>query len=126
MPTFGSFSLVLTIVFKTIGYDNTQNKKTASYTNGLLFRYTIYDLVANVVHDGPPTPGAGTHRIFVLQRGTGKWFEMQDLHVNEVLPQMIPLSESLIQVRLSLNFLILIYLTRQCVGDGWRTELNSS
>ncbi|EUB62340.1 U4/U6.U5 tri-snRNP-associated protein 2 [Echinococcus granulosus] len=61
-------------------------------------KYTIYDLVANVVHDGPPTPGAGTHRIFVLQRGTGKWFEMQDLHVNEVLPQMIPLSESLIQV----------------------------
>uniref|UniRef100_A0A5K3F6Y6 ubiquitinyl hydrolase 1 n=1 Tax=Mesocestoides corti TaxID=53468 RepID=A0A5K3F6Y6_MESCO len=61
-------------------------------------KYTIYDLVANVVHDGPPTPGAGTHRIFVLQRGTGKWFEMQDLHVSEVLPQMIPLSESLIQV----------------------------
>uniref|UniRef100_A0A0R3T3N7 USP domain-containing protein n=1 Tax=Rodentolepis nana TaxID=102285 RepID=A0A0R3T3N7_RODNA len=49
-------------------------------------------LVANVVHDGPATPGAGTHRIFVLQRGTGKWFEMQDLHVQEILPQMIPLS----------------------------------
>nr|CDS26550.1 u4:u6.u5 tri snrnp associated protein 2 [Hymenolepis microstoma] len=61
-------------------------------------KYTIYDLVANVVHDGPATPGAGTHRIFVLQRGTGKWFEMQDLHVQEILPQMIPLSESLIQV----------------------------
>ncbi|VDO01711.1 unnamed protein product [Rodentolepis nana] len=63
-------------------------------------KYTIYDLVANVVHDGPATPGAGTHRIFVLQRGTGKWFEMQDLHVQEILPQMIPLSESLIQVTL--------------------------
>ncbi|KAM3174204.1 U4/U6.U5 tri-snRNP-associated protein 2 [Hymenolepis weldensis] len=61
-------------------------------------KHTIYDLVANVVHDGPATPGAGTHRIFVLQRGTDKWFEMQDLHVQEVLPQMIPLSESLIQV----------------------------
>lgn len=82
----------------------------------MFFRYTIYDLVANVVHDGPATPGAGTHRIFVLQRGTGKWFEMQDLHVKEVLPQMIPLSESLIQVRLgddctldqliSLNFIV--------------------
>ncbi|VDL57574.1 unnamed protein product [Hymenolepis diminuta] len=63
-------------------------------------KHTIYDLVANVVHDGPATPGAGTHRIFVLQRGTDKWFEMQDLHVQEVLPQMIPLSESLIQVGL--------------------------
>lgn len=69
------------------------------------FRHTIYDLVANVVHDGPATPGAGTHRIFVLQRGTDKWFEMQDLHVQEVLPQMIPLSESLIQVGL-ISFLI--------------------
>ncbi|KAL7058278.1 hypothetical protein AAHC03_017118 [Spirometra sp. Aus1] len=61
-------------------------------------RYTTYDMVANVVHDGPPTPGEGSHRIHVLHRGTGKWFEMQDLHVTEVLPQMIPLSESLIQV----------------------------
>ncbi|CAL8104347.1 unnamed protein product [Calicophoron daubneyi] len=61
-------------------------------------KYTNYDLVANVVHDGPPTPGSGTHRIHLLHRGTGKWFELQDLHVVEVLPQMIPLSESLIQV----------------------------
>ncbi|CAH8872565.1 unnamed protein product [Trichobilharzia szidati] len=61
-------------------------------------RYTTYDLVANVVHDGPPTPGSGTHRIHLLHRGTGKWFELQDLHVTEVLPQMIPLSETLIQV----------------------------
>ncbi|CAH8679175.1 unnamed protein product [Schistosoma rodhaini] len=61
-------------------------------------RYTTYDLVANVVHDGPPTPGSGTHRIHLVHRGTGKWFELQDLHVSEVLPQMIPLSETLIQV----------------------------
>lgn len=62
------------------------------------FRYTTYDLVANIVHDGPPTPGSGTHRIHLLHRGTGKWFEMQDLHVTEILPQMIPLSETLVQV----------------------------
>ncbi|CAH8570396.1 unnamed protein product [Schistosoma turkestanicum] len=61
-------------------------------------RYTTYDLVANIVHDGPPTPGSGTHRIHLVHRGTGKWFELQDLHVSEVLPQMIPLSETLIQV----------------------------
>ncbi|KAK4474427.1 hypothetical protein MN116_001583 [Schistosoma mekongi] len=61
-------------------------------------RYTTYDLIANIVHDGPPTPGSGTHRIHLLHRGTGKWFELQDLHVSEVLPQMIPLSETLIQV----------------------------
>lgn len=61
-------------------------------------RHTTYDLVANIVHDGPPTPGSGTHRIHLVHRGTGKWFELQDLHVSEVLPQMIPLSETLIQV----------------------------
>ncbi|TGZ52491.1 hypothetical protein CRM22_010607 [Opisthorchis felineus] len=61
-------------------------------------KYTTYDLVANIVHDGPPTPGSGTHRIHLLHRGTNKWFELQDLHVTEVLPQMIPLSETLIQV----------------------------
>lgn len=31
-------------------------------------------------------------------QGTGKWYEMQDLHVIDILPQMITLSESYIQV----------------------------
>ena len=31
-------------------------------------------------------------------QGTQKWFELQDLHVIDILPQMIPLSESYIQV----------------------------
>ncbi|CAH8497151.1 unnamed protein product [Dicrocoelium dendriticum] len=64
----------------------------------MLHKYTTYDLVSNIVHDGPPTPGSGSHRIHLLHRGTGKWFELQDLHVVELLPQMIPLSETLIQV----------------------------
>ena len=33
-----------------------------------------------------------------LFQGTGKWFELQDLHVVEILPQMITLSESYVQV----------------------------
>lgn len=61
-------------------------------------RHTTYDLISNIVHDGPPEPGAGSYRVHILHRGTGKWFEMQDLHVQEVLPQMIPLSETLVQV----------------------------
>jgi U4/U6.U5 tri-snRNP-associated protein, putative len=58
----------------------------------------IYDLIANVVHDGDPEPTKGSYRIHVLHRGSGKWFEMQDLHVTEILPQMITLSESYIQI----------------------------
>lgn len=35
--------------------------------------------------------------LFVFQ-GSGKWYELQDLHVADILPQMITLSESYIQV----------------------------
>lgn len=31
-------------------------------------------------------------------KGTGKWFELEDLHVKEILPQTITLAESYIQV----------------------------
>ncbi|CAB1319832.1 unnamed protein product [Coregonus sp. 'balchen'] len=57
---------------------------------------TTYDLVANVVHDGKPTDGA--YRIHVLHHGTGKWYELQDLQVTDILPQMITLSEAYIQI----------------------------
>jgi len=59
---------------------------------------TSYDLVANIVHDGEPGPDKGTYRVHVLHQGTGQWYEMQDLHVRDILPQMITLSESYVQV----------------------------
>ncbi|XP_044735313.1 U4/U6.U5 tri-snRNP-associated protein 2 [Chrysoperla carnea] len=57
---------------------------------------TIYDLVANIVHDGEPNKG--TYRVHVLQKGCNKWYEMQDLHVIDILPQMITLTEAYIQI----------------------------
>ncbi|PIC48045.1 hypothetical protein B9Z55_007171 [Caenorhabditis nigoni] len=30
--------------------------------------------------------------------GSGKWFELEDLHVKDMLPQMIVLAESYIQI----------------------------
>ena len=57
-----------------------------------------YNLLANIIHEGDPQAGKGSYRMHILHRGTGKWFEMQDLHVTEILPQMITLSESYIQV----------------------------
>ena len=57
---------------------------------------TTYDLVANIIHDGEPDKGI--YRMHVLHKATGQWFEMQDLHVTEILPQMITLSEAYIQV----------------------------
>ena len=35
---------------------------------------------------------------FMLLQGTGKWYELQDLQVTDILPQMITLSEAYIQV----------------------------
>ena len=58
---------------------------------------TVYDLVANIVHDGQPNKG--TYRVHILHKGTGSWYEMQDLHVVDILPQMITLSEAYIQVK---------------------------
>ncbi|XP_074648034.1 ubiquitin carboxyl-terminal hydrolase 39-like [Tubulanus polymorphus] len=60
--------------------------------------HTAYDLLCNIVHDGEPEPGKGTYRVHILHKGSGKWHEIQDLHVIDVLPQMITLSESYIQI----------------------------
>ncbi|CAL9136483.1 unnamed protein product [Musa acuminata var. zebrina] len=55
-----------------------------------------YDLIANIVHDGKP--GEGCYRVFVQRKSEELWFEMQDLHVNETLPQMVALSEAYMQI----------------------------
>ncbi|XP_069773795.1 ubiquitin carboxyl-terminal hydrolase 39 isoform X2 [Narcine bancroftii] len=59
-------------------------------------KHTTYDLIGNVVHDGKP--GEGAYRVHVLHHGTGKWYELQDLQVIDILPQMITLSEAYIQI----------------------------
>lgn len=59
-------------------------------------KYTHYNLLSNIVHDGEPK--SGVYLAHILHKGSGKWFELQDLHVMDRLPQMIPLSESYIQV----------------------------
>ncbi|KAA0200201.1 hypothetical protein HAZT_HAZT001262 [Hyalella azteca] len=76
-----------------------RNIELADYlTEELRMRFPnpLYDLVANIVHDGQPDNG--TYRCHVLHKGTGKWYEMQDLHVKEIEPQMLALSESYIQI----------------------------
>jgi U4/U6.U5 tri-snRNP-associated protein 2 len=69
---------------------------------------TKYDLVANICHDSPagqrteggkkdPLEG-GTYRVHVQNRASEQWYEIQDLHVQETMPQLIGLSESYIMV----------------------------
>ena len=63
--------------------------KTSNFT-------AVYNLVANMVHDG--TPNGGSYRIHLQHKGAKHWFEMQDLHVTDLLPEMISLSEAYIQI----------------------------
>ncbi|CAI0440101.1 unnamed protein product [Linum tenue] len=55
-----------------------------------------YDLIANIVHDGKPKEGV--YRVFVQRKSEELWYEMQDLHVSETLPQMVALSETYLQI----------------------------
>lgn len=55
-----------------------------------------YDLIANIVHDGKPNEGS--YRVFVQRKSEEQWYEVQDLHVSETLPQMVALSEAYMQV----------------------------
>ncbi|ELU09579.1 hypothetical protein CAPTEDRAFT_165273 [Capitella teleta] len=59
---------------------------------------TTYDLVANIVHEGKPGGGTGSYKCHLLHKGSGKWYELQDLHVVDILPQMITLTESYVQI----------------------------
>lgn len=62
---------------------------------------TTYNLIANVVIsqesmlDGADKPA---YLLQIYHKGLNKWFEIQDLHIKEVMPQMITISESYIQI----------------------------
>jgi U4/U6.U5 tri-snRNP-associated protein 2 len=62
-----------------------------------------YDLCANITHVSPAEVGregvidplqVGSYKCHVQHRGTQQWYEIQDLHVQEIMPQQIGLTES--------------------------------
>jgi U4/U6.U5 tri-snRNP-associated protein 2 len=57
------------------------------------FGSTRYDLVGNIRHEGSK-PGAGTFRAFVQHKASERWFDIQDLVVEETIPQLIAVSEA--------------------------------
>ncbi|CEG78542.1 Putative Ubiquitin thiolesterase [Rhizopus microsporus] len=59
---------------------------------------THYDLLANISHEGGPESGKGSYKVHVRHRGTEQWYQIQDLIVEEMMPQMIFMSESYIQI----------------------------
>lgn len=57
---------------------------------------TKYNLIANIFHSGTVTQGI--YKIHVLNQSSNEWYEIEDLHVKPVLPQLILLSESCMQL----------------------------
>ncbi|CAM9221693.1 unnamed protein product [Discosporangium mesarthrocarpum] len=69
---------------------------------------TKYNLLANICHDSPPGQGkegqtdplsGGNYRVHVQNKASDQWQgRIQDLHVQETMPQLIGLSESYIMI----------------------------
>jgi len=66
-----------------------------------------YDLVANITHENPAVVGReekvdplqeGSYKCHVHHRATNQWYEIQDLHVQEIMPQQIGVSESYVLI----------------------------
>ena len=60
---------------------------------------STYDLVANVVHDGPSIEDeSSSYRAMIYHAPDKNWYETQDLRVEEVLPQQVNLTETYVQI----------------------------
>ncbi|DBA02478.1 TPA: hypothetical protein N0F65_010950 [Lagenidium giganteum] len=70
---------------------------------------TKYNLIANICHDSPVVASnqtavtsnpltEGSYRVHVQNRATEQWYEIQDLHVQETMPQLIGVSESYLMI----------------------------
>ncbi|SCP03283.1 U4/U6.U5 tri-snRNP-associated protein 2, putative [Plasmodium malariae] len=57
---------------------------------------TKYNLIANIFHSG--TVNTGSYKIHVLNQPTNEWYEIEDLHVISILPQLVLLPESCVQL----------------------------
>jgi U4/U6.U5 tri-snRNP-associated protein 2 len=59
---------------------------------------TQYDLLANIRHEGQGKANEGTYAIHIYHKANNKWYNIQDLYVEEAMPQLIALSEAYIQI----------------------------
>ncbi|KAJ1517274.1 U4/U6.U5 tri-snRNP-associated protein 2 [Coelomomyces lativittatus] len=57
-----------------------------------------YNILANIVHEGKPEDGQGVYKCHVYHQALEQWFCIQDLRVEEMMPQMVSLGESYIQI----------------------------
>lgn len=72
-----------------------------------------YDLLANICHDGQVK--GGSYSLHIRTRDGKQWYKIQDLIVERILPELIILSESYIQVNI---FRSIIYTELFRYGKG--------
>ncbi|KAI8894169.1 hypothetical protein BC833DRAFT_530919 [Globomyces pollinis-pini] len=59
---------------------------------------TKYDLLANIIYEGNEKKSEGCYKVHLVHPSAEQWFQIQDLFVDEIMAQMIILSESCIQI----------------------------
>ena len=57
-----------------------------------------FNLVANIVHHN--SNSGPSYKVHLTNLASGHWYQIQDLIVEQVVPEMVPLSEAYIQVAL--------------------------
>lgn len=57
---------------------------------------TRYRLIANICHEG--SPEGGMYKVHVHRDADGKWYEIADLRVTEIMREVVALSEMYLQV----------------------------
>jgi hypothetical protein len=55
-----------------------------------------YDLTANIIHDGKSE--SGSFRVQVKNKSNEKWYDIQDLSINQIMAQSVVVSESYIHI----------------------------
>merc|ERR1712196_311746 len=57
---------------------------------------TKFNLLANSYHEGDAE--GGVFKVHVLNKANDTWYDVEDLHVQETLPQLVALSPSYLQI----------------------------
>lgn len=97
------------IVDKLMSFLERQRRKQVFHENASLG--AKYDLIANICHEGlqrgdenePGSDGLikqdlGTYKVLVQHKPSSKWFTMENLDVDETMTELVPLSQSYIQI----------------------------
>ena len=87
---------IVTFPVKKLDVEFLMRGKTKEYSKERPPEGSSYNLVANVVHDG--NVEHGNYRVHIHRQSEGTWYEVQDLSLTEVLPQVVALSEAYLQV----------------------------